>query len=170
MLQAPQGYKKERSNARRKYLFCEAGFVEKPHWIPNCWVNVECPTQDDFDFLEKDLKVPEAFPARHCRYRRTAAYRHRRQLAADHLAYSRRREKQQYLLHHRAYRYHHQQRNHVSVCYRSTDMIPDFIEHTRRKEIVVPNIRVYPTAHLLLGRVVPQIPETDLQRGRAISE
>ena len=27
----------------------------------------------------------------------------------------------------------------VSVCYRSTDMIPDFIEHTRRKEIVVPN-------------------------------
>ena len=45
----------------RRYLFCEAGFVEKPHWIPNCWVNVENPTQDDFNFLEKDLKVPSAF-------------------------------------------------------------------------------------------------------------
>ena len=32
----------------RKYLFCEAGFIEKPNWLPNCWVNVECPTPDDF--------------------------------------------------------------------------------------------------------------------------
>ena len=42
----------------RKYLFCEAGFIEKPNWLPNCWVNVECPTPDDFDFLEKELNVP----------------------------------------------------------------------------------------------------------------
>ena len=45
----------------RKYLFCEAGFIEKPNWLPNCWVNVECPTPDDFDFLEKELNVPAAF-------------------------------------------------------------------------------------------------------------
>ena len=45
----------------RKYLFCEAGFIEKPNWLPNCWVNVECPTPDDFDFLENELNVPAAF-------------------------------------------------------------------------------------------------------------
>ena len=45
----------------RKYLYCENGFVEKPQWMPNCWVNVECPDQSDFEFLTKELKVPEAF-------------------------------------------------------------------------------------------------------------
>ena len=29
--------------------------------MPNCWVNVECPDQSDFEFLTKELKVPEAF-------------------------------------------------------------------------------------------------------------
>ena len=33
------------SNKMRKYLYCENGFVEKPQWMPNCWVNVECPDQ-----------------------------------------------------------------------------------------------------------------------------
>ena len=41
----------------RKYLYCENGFVEKPQWMPNCWVNVECPDQSDFDFLTKELKI-----------------------------------------------------------------------------------------------------------------
>ena len=35
----------------RTYLYCEAGFVEKPQWLPNCWVNVVCPDNDDFEFL-----------------------------------------------------------------------------------------------------------------------
>ena len=45
----------------RKYLYCENGFVEKSQWMPNCWVNVECPDQSDFEFLTKELKVPETF-------------------------------------------------------------------------------------------------------------
>ena len=45
----------------RKYLYCENGFVEKENWIPNCWVNVECPTADDFRFLQEELHVPESF-------------------------------------------------------------------------------------------------------------
>ena len=45
----------------RRYLFCENGFVEKPQWLPNCWVNVEQPTENDFDFLENHLKVPVSF-------------------------------------------------------------------------------------------------------------
>ena len=52
----------------RKYLYCENGFVEKSQWMPNCWVNVECPDQSDFEFLTKELKVPEAFFRGHRRY------------------------------------------------------------------------------------------------------
>ena len=42
----------------RKYLYSGAGFMEIPNWQPNCWVNVECPTDDDFRFLKEELKVP----------------------------------------------------------------------------------------------------------------
>ncbi|MBR6285553.1 MAG: magnesium transporter CorA family protein [Bacteroidaceae bacterium] len=30
-------------------------------WQPNCWVQVTCPVQDDIDFLEKELKIPDYF-------------------------------------------------------------------------------------------------------------
>ena len=41
----------------RKYLYSETeGFVEKNNWLPNCWVNVECPTDDDFKFLREDRR------------------------------------------------------------------------------------------------------------------
>ena len=45
----------------RKYLYSENGFVEKSGWEPNCWVNVECPDDSDFQFLTQELKVPETF-------------------------------------------------------------------------------------------------------------
>jgi magnesium transporter len=46
----------------RKYLFCKTtGYVEIDEWAPNCWVNVECPNEDDFNFLKEKLKVPESF-------------------------------------------------------------------------------------------------------------
>ena len=53
--------KQERNSTMRKYLYCEAGFIEKPNWLPHCWVNVECPTQEDFDFLQNTLKIPASF-------------------------------------------------------------------------------------------------------------
>ena len=45
----------------RKYLFCEAGVVEKANWQPNCWINIECPDAADFHFLQEQLKVPQSF-------------------------------------------------------------------------------------------------------------
>lgn len=45
----------------KKFLYCEAGYVEKDQWLPNCWVNVECPTTEDIEFLIHDLKVPDSF-------------------------------------------------------------------------------------------------------------
>lgn len=124
----------------RKYLYCEAGFVEKANWLPNCWVNVECPTSDDFDFLKNELKVPESFL----------------QDIADTDERPRTDTEGNWLLTILRIPMQTQGNNKVpyttvpigiitnnkiivSVCYHSTAMIPDFIEHTRRKGINVRN-------------------------------
>ena len=50
----------------------------------------------------------------------------------------------------------------VTVCYHSTEMIPDFIDHTRRKGIIVPNkIWIDFTVNLLICRMVLEISETN---------
>ena len=114
----------------RKYLYCENGFVEKPQWMPNCWVNVECPDQSDFEFLTKELKVPEAFL----------------EDIADMDERPRTDTEENWLL--TIIRIPLQQQGSipyitipigiitnneiiVTVCYHSTEMIPDFIDHTR---------------------------------------
>jgi len=45
----------------RTFLYCEKGFVEKPQWQPNSWINIECPDTSDLAFLTQELKVPESF-------------------------------------------------------------------------------------------------------------
>ncbi|MEG2573264.1 MAG: magnesium transporter CorA family protein [Bacteroides sp.] len=123
----------------KKYLYCEAGFVEKLQWQPNCWVNVECPSQEDFDFLTQELKVPESFLAD----------------TADADERPRTETEGNWLLTIIRIPLPQQQGNLpyitipmgiitnneviVTICYQHTEMIPDFIEHTRRKGVVVRN-------------------------------
>ena len=45
----------------RKYYSSENGYVEKSEWEPECWINVECPDSGDFEFLLQTLHVPESF-------------------------------------------------------------------------------------------------------------
>ncbi len=123
----------------RKYLYSENGFVEKPVWAPNCWVNVECPDDDDFRFLTQELKVPESFlediadtderprtdtegnwlltilriPLQSDRPEAPFATVPIGIITNDEII--------------------------VSVCYHHTEMMPDFIQHTRKKNIVVNN-------------------------------
>ena len=42
----------------RTFLYCEAGFVEKDQWLPNSWVNVECPTPEDIPVSYTHLTLP----------------------------------------------------------------------------------------------------------------
>ncbi len=125
----------------RNYLFSEAGFVEKPQWLPDCWVNVVCPDQDDFDFLTKELKVPESFLND----------------IADIEERPRTEQEEEWLLTILRIPVATPDSDTglpfstvpigiitnkdiiVSVCYHKTDMLPDFIEHTRRKNIIVRN-------------------------------
>ena len=123
----------------RTYLYCEAGFVEKSQWLPNSWVNVECPDANDFKFLTQELKVPESF----LNDIADTDERPRTETEGDWLL--------------TILRIPIQNKQNgipfstvpigiitnneiiVSVCYRHTEMIPDFIEHTRRKGITVRN-------------------------------
>ena len=123
----------------RKYLYSENGFVEKPLWAPNCWVNVECPDHDDFQFLTRELNVPESFL----------------EDIADADERPRTETEGNWLL--TILRIPMQSSNPqipfitvpigiitnndiiVSVCYHRTELLPDFIQHTRRKNICVNN-------------------------------
>lgn len=123
----------------RKYLYSENGFVEKPLWAPNCWVNVECPDHDDFQFLTHELNVPESFL----------------EDIADADERPRTETEGNWLL--TILRIPMQSSNPqipfitvpigiitnndiiVSICYHQTELLPDFIQHTRRKNICVNN-------------------------------
>ena len=123
----------------RKYLFCESGFIEKNQWMPNCWVNVECPTEDDFKFLQDELKVPTSFLndiADIDERPRTdtegnwllTILRIPLQIEDGKIPYTT--VPIGIITNNEII---------VSVCYHSTEMIPDFIEHTRRKGTNVRN-------------------------------
>ncbi|OGU58520.1 MAG: magnesium transporter CorA [Ignavibacteria bacterium GWF2_33_9] len=45
----------------RTFLKNGNGLVQTDTWEPNCWVHVECPTLDDRRFLFEELQIPEAF-------------------------------------------------------------------------------------------------------------
>ena len=123
----------------KTYLDCESGFVEKAQWMPNCWVNVECPDDDDFDSLTQKLKVPESFL----------------EDIADADERPRTETEENWLLTILRIPMQSNQRGIpfitvpigiitndkiiVSVCYHKTELIPDFIQHARRKGIAVNN-------------------------------
>ena len=121
----------------RTFLYCEAGFVEKDQWLPNSWVNVECPTSDDIRYLIDQFNVPESFLSD----------------IADTDERPRIEYEGNWLL--TIIRIPLYTRDNdipfttvpmgiitnndiiISVCYHQTDLIPDFIRYTRRKEVTV---------------------------------
>lgn len=124
----------------RKFLQCKAGFIERDNWAPDCWVDVECPDANDFRFLEDELKVPESFITD----------------IADIDERPRTETEGNWLL--TVIRIPVLQQKDPSVpfttipigvitnndivitlCYYRTELIPDFIEYTRRKELNVCN-------------------------------
>jgi len=127
-------------NKMRTYLYCGAGFVEKAQWLPNSWVNVVCPNNDDFEFLTKTLNVPESF----LNDIADTDERPRTDTEGNWLLTILRIpvvNKQNGSLPFDTVPIGIITNNEiiVSVCYHNTDLLPDFIEHTRRKHIVVRN-------------------------------
>ena len=116
----------------KSYLTFEPGVPELEEFAPHCWVHVECPDEDDFMFLTKELGIPREFLSD----------------IADIDERPRAEREDDWLLTilripmdgggpgmpyqtvplgiitgHRAT---------VSVCYRRTQLLPDFLNHIRR--------------------------------------
>src|SRR5574344_691709 len=122
----------------RKYLYCETGFVEKPNWIPNCWVNVESPDEDDFNFLKNELKVPESFLED---ISDTDERPHTDVEGNWLLTIIRIPMQQNKSIPYTTLPLGIITNNEivVTVCFQNTEMISDFINHTRRKSLSVRN-------------------------------
>lgn len=43
------------------YIKCLGGFHQSLKWEPNCWVNVECPTDAEKSYLINELNIPEPY-------------------------------------------------------------------------------------------------------------
>jgi len=125
----------------RKYLYCKStGFVEVDEWQPNCWVDVECPNEDDFNFLKENLKVPESF----LNDIADTDERPRNDTEDDWLLTILRipiTTSSQLGVPFNTVPIGIITNNEVivSVCYYQSELLPDFIEHTRRKGLLVRN-------------------------------
>ena len=129
----------------KSFLSLEPGLPELADYTHSCWVNVECPDEDDFLFLTRDLGIPREFLSD----------------IADIDERPRAEREDEWLLTilripmdgggqgmpyqtvpigiitgHEAT---------VSVCYRRTQMLPDFINHIRRKNIQIAGQREFIT-------------------------
>ena len=114
--------------------------MEKAQWLPNSWVNVVCPNNDDFEFLTQTLNVPESF----LNDIADTDERPRTDTEGNWLLTILRipvQIAQNSTLPFSTVPIGIITNNEiiVSVCYHNTDLLPDFIEHTRRKGIVVRN-------------------------------
>ena len=113
---------------------------KKAQWLPNSWVNVVCPNNDDFEFLTQTLNVPESF----LNDIADTDERPRTDTEGNWLLTILRipvQIAQNSTLPFSTVPIGIITNNEiiVSVCYHNTDLLPDFIEHTRRKGIVVRN-------------------------------
>jgi magnesium transporter len=123
----------------RTFLYCEAGFVEKDQWLPNSWVNVECPTPEDIHYLTNQFNVPESFLSdiADTDERPRIEYEGNWLLTIIRIPV----QSQEQGIPFTTIPLGIMTNNEIiiSVCYYNTDLLPDFIEHTRRKGIIVRN-------------------------------
>jgi Mg2+ and Co2+ transporters len=45
----------------KSYIKCSGGFHQIVNWEPNCWVNIECPSEAEKSYLINELNIPEPY-------------------------------------------------------------------------------------------------------------
>lgn len=113
-----------------------AGIATLPEFKLGCWVNIECPDEDDFQFLTDELKVPTEFLSDIADVDERPRTEHEDgwQLTILRIPTDNGMQDAPYstvpigiITNEKAT---------VSVCYKKSQMIPDFINHIRKKNIV----------------------------------
>ena len=121
----------------RTYLSLEAGLSQLEEYTPKCWINIEFPDEDDLHFLTEDLGVPSEFLADIA----DVDERPRTEKEDDwHLTILR------IPLESNIQGLPYMtvpvgvitgKETTITVCYRKSQLIPDFISHIRRKSISI---------------------------------
>lgn len=122
-----------------KFYSCEnEGLVERDEWAPHYWINVECPTEDDCRFL-RSLHVPESFMENVADVDERPRFEHEdgwlltilripHHFTDDPMRYTTVplgvMTKDDMI---------------ITVCHTVTEMIPDFISHSKRRHINIDN-------------------------------
>lgn len=121
----------------RTYISLDAGLQQLSTFAPNCWINVESPDEDDFYFLTEKLGIPSEFLSdiadvdERPRTEREDAW----QLTLLRVPLESNIPGLPYMT--IPLGIITGPRATVSVCYRKTQLIPDFINHLRRKNIKI---------------------------------
>lgn len=121
----------------RRFLCNDNGFVEQDSWTPFCWVNIERPDDQDVKFMIDDLGVPSDFidsiadPDERSRVERDGNWK------LTILRIPIRSDGKQAPFITIPIGIITNNETVLTLCYYKTELIDDFIDHTRRKGIVV---------------------------------
>ena len=121
----------------RTYLSLEAGLSQLKEYTPKCWINIEFPDEDDLHFLTEDLGVPSEFLAdiADVDERPRTEKEDDWQLTILRIPLESNIQGLPYMT--VPVGVITGKETTITVCYRKSQLIPDFISHIRRKNISI---------------------------------
>jgi hypothetical protein len=121
----------------RTYLSLEAGLNQLEQYTPKCWINIEFPDEDDLHFLTEDLGVPSEFLAdiADVDERPRTEKEDDWQLTILRIPLESNIQGLPYMT--VPVGVITGKETTITVCYRKSQLIPDFISHIRRKSISI---------------------------------
>lgn len=121
----------------RTYLSLEAGLSQLKEYTPKCWINIEFPDEDDLHFLTEDLGVPSEFLAdiADVDERPRTEKEDDWQLTILRIPLESNIQGLPYMT--VPVGVITGKETTITVCYRKSQLIPDFISHIRRKSISI---------------------------------
>lgn len=121
----------------RTYLSLEAGLSQLEQYTPKCWINIEFPDEDDLHFLTEDLGVPSEFLAdiADVDERPRTEKEDDWQLTILRIPLESNIQGLPYMT--VPVGVITGKETTITVCYRKSQLIPDFINHIRRKSISI---------------------------------
>ena len=121
----------------RTYLSLEAGLTQLEEYTPKCWINIEFPDEDDLHFLTEELGVPSEFLAdiADVDERPRTEKEDDWQLTILRIPLESNIQGLPYMT--VPVGVITGKETTITVCYRKSQLIPDFISHIRRKSISI---------------------------------
>ena len=121
----------------RTYLSLEAGLSQLEEYTPKCWINIEFPDEDDLHFLTEELGVPSEFLAdiADVDERPRTEKEDDWQLTILRIPLESNIQGLPYMT--VPVGVITGKETTITVCYRKSQLIPDFISHIRRKSISI---------------------------------